>query len=325
MMRNAAMALAGSSFVLMVAGQAHAHIKLLKPASWIQESALGDPQKSGPCGAEAGQGVETNEVTTYTAGEEITVEWTETFNHEGHFRIALAKDRGELVDPKITGQCQSAEIMDPPQLPVLADGLFAVTTDDGKRMFSQKVKLPDGFTCDNCTLQLIQFMTPHGAPCLYYHCANVKIVAAGAAAGSGGSSSLVPPPAGSSSPQPSAGAGAGAPAAGGGAGSGKSGGTAGVSGAAAGGGAGAAGSVSPSTGGGAAGSVTPSTGAGMGSSAAGTGTSTEASSGGDDGGCHVGRSSRATGHIAMLTSLLALAWLRRRRHASQRVRDRAGS
>jgi hypothetical protein len=179
-------AVTATAGLLTLANPAHAHIKLLKPASAIQENSLGGPQKDGPCGPgpTEGQGMPSNQVTTFMEGEEITVEWTETVNHEGHFRIAVAKDPSEFEDPKITGSCQSAEIQNPPVLPVLADGLFATTRDDGNRNYSQKVKLPAGFTCDKCTLQLIQFMTPHPAPCLYYHCANIKIVSA-TAAGSG--------------------------------------------------------------------------------------------------------------------------------------------
>jgi uncharacterized protein (TIGR03382 family) len=208
MIRRFAMLAALSGGWMFAAQHAQAHIKLTKPASWIQEDATGDPQKSGPCGPAAGQGTETNEITTYTEGQEITVEWTETVNHEGHFRIALAKDRSELKDPKITGACQSAEISNPPQYPILADGLFAVKSDDGKRMFSQKVKLPAGMTCDKCTLQVLQFMTPHPAPCLYYHCANLKIVAAGAAGSGGTSADFAPPSGGSGSMRPFAGTGA---------------------------------------------------------------------------------------------------------------------
>ncbi|HKP58585.1 MAG TPA: SCE4755 family polysaccharide monooxygenase-like protein [Polyangiales bacterium] len=175
--------------LLAYGGHAHAHIKLLKPASAVQENSSGGPQKDPPCGpgSTEGQGTPTNMVTTFMEGEEITVEWTETVPHNGHFRISLAKDPSEFKDPKVNGSCQSAEIQNPPVMPVLADGLFPTTSDDGKRMFSQKVKLPAGFTCDKCTLQLIQFMTPHPPSCFYYHCANIKIMpAGGAAAGSGG-------------------------------------------------------------------------------------------------------------------------------------------
>ena len=37
------------------------------------------------------------------------------------------------------------------------------------------VTLPDGVTCDNCTLQIIQYMSSHAAPCFYYHCAALEI------------------------------------------------------------------------------------------------------------------------------------------------------
>jgi hypothetical protein len=197
------------ALVLGAADLAHAHIKLLKPASWVEEDSTGDPQKEPPCGPGAGGGDETGMVTTYTEGEEITVEWSETINHNGHYRIALARDRSELVDPKVNGTCQSADIMDPPVAPVLMDGLFPTTSDDGKRMFSQKVKLPAGMTCEKCTLQLLQFMTPHLVPCFYYHCADIKIVPAGGGAAGGGGAA---PAAGSGVTVPAAGGGGGAPA-----------------------------------------------------------------------------------------------------------------
>ena len=43
------------------------------------------------------------------------------------------------------------------------------------------IKLPDGFTCNNCTLQVIQWMYNHPlnnpGGCFYHHCATVNIVA----------------------------------------------------------------------------------------------------------------------------------------------------
>jgi hypothetical protein len=32
-------------------------------------------------------------------------------------------------------------------------------------------------TCDHCTLQVIEFMSQHGAPCFYHHCADISIKA----------------------------------------------------------------------------------------------------------------------------------------------------
>ncbi|MBV1857064.1 MAG: SYNERG-CTERM sorting domain-containing protein, partial [Nannocystaceae bacterium] len=42
-----------------------------------------------------------------------------------------------------------------------------------------EVTLPDDVACDNCTLQVVQYMSSHGAPCFYYHCATISISAAG--------------------------------------------------------------------------------------------------------------------------------------------------
>jgi len=305
MIRRLAMLAAVSGGWIFAAGHAQAHITLTKPASWIQENATGDPQKSGPCGPAAGQGVETKAVTTYTEGQEITVEWTETVNHEGHFRIALAKDRSELKDPKITGACQSAEISDPPQYPVLADGLFAVKTDDGKRMFSQTVKLPAGMTCENCTLQVLQFMTPHPAPCLYYHCANIKIVAADAA-GSGGTNLVAPPRAGAGGATPVAGT-AAAAGRGGAAAAGKAG--------------------SPTTAAGAAGVAGVSAGTGAGGGSAGAepaaganpGPGTDGASPGSSSGCGVLGSEQPRNSTLAWCFGLGLLVAARRRHAARRV------
>ena len=96
--RGLTLALFGS-LAATSSGDAHAHIKLLQPASWAVEDDLGNPQKDGPCG---GDGVEeTGDVTTFRAGEEITVEWQETVGHPGHFRIAVATDRDDLFDPEV--------------------------------------------------------------------------------------------------------------------------------------------------------------------------------------------------------------------------------
>jgi MYXO-CTERM domain-containing protein len=59
-------------------------------------------------------------------------------------------------------------------MPVLADGLFPqLTSSQGAQ--TAMVQLPAGFTCTNCIVQVIEFMSAHGAPCFYYHCARVTI------------------------------------------------------------------------------------------------------------------------------------------------------
>lgn len=193
---------------LAVSASASAHIKMLKPTPWVTTDTLGNPQKVGPCGTANAGSAATNEVTTFTAGEEITVEWTETIDHPGHYRIALAKDRSELKDPDLDpppGTCDypAGSVPTEPHGNVLLDNLFPTTTSGGERSFSQKVKLPNE-PCEKCTLQLVQWMTKHAPGCLYYQCADIRIVAADGA-----------PKAGSA---PAGGAGAKAPAAGSGGG-----------------------------------------------------------------------------------------------------------
>jgi chitin binding protein len=181
---------------------AHAHIRLIAPNSWLVESAGGDPQKTAPCG---GNGTATNMITEVRAGETITVQWVETTPHPGHFRISLAENRRDFVDPEVqtapgSTQSMSATIMDPPVPPVLLDGLFPrASVAAAGTMFEQEVTLPNT-PCEKCTLQVTQFMAQHLPGYFYYHCADLRILAAdgeggaagaagaGAVAGSGGAS-----------------------------------------------------------------------------------------------------------------------------------------
>ncbi len=181
---------------------ARAHITLLEPPSWVVENATGDPQKSAPCG---GNGATSGVITEYQAGETITVRWRETIPHPGHFRISLAENRTDFLDPPVetapnSQLSVSAAIMDPPVAPVLLDGLYPrASVAAGGTEFEQEVTLPDE-PCDKCTLQVVQFMAEHLPGYFYYHCADIRILAAegegaggtggaanaGAGAGSGG-------------------------------------------------------------------------------------------------------------------------------------------
>lgn len=158
---------------------ASAHFFLEEPENWQEQGGLGDPQKTGPCGNE-GPDRPTGAVTAYQTGQTITIQFRETIYHPGHFRVALAtEDRSELppmpeVTPDSRSDCGSIPIMDPPVFPVLADGLLPHTSPlSGVQ--EMEVTLPDGVTCDHCTLQIVQWMRDHGAPCFYYHCADLMI------------------------------------------------------------------------------------------------------------------------------------------------------
>lgn len=163
----------------LVGENVEAHFTLQSPPAISAQDDLGSPQKTAPCGPN-GAGEPTGAVTTYQAGSTITITIDEKIHHPGHYRVALAVDDvNELPDappvtPSANDECASTVIQDPPVFPVLADGMLEHSAAFGSPQ-SFEVTLPDDVTCDNCTLQVIEYMSSHGAPCFYYHCANIAI------------------------------------------------------------------------------------------------------------------------------------------------------
>ena len=182
-------ALASAVLLAAVPTVMQAHFKLMEPASWIVEDDRGDPQKAGPCGGtNADYGKPTYIVSQAVGGSKLHVKVQETIYHPGHYRVALAVNSpNELpVDPKATTETTdrgprslSAEVMNPVQMPVLADGLF-VHTAKADSPFETDVTLPN-ISCKRCTLQVIQFMEQHAVNnpgnFTYHHCATLQITA----------------------------------------------------------------------------------------------------------------------------------------------------
>jgi hypothetical protein len=186
-------------FLLVFAGVAavvpsvtYAHFRLLEPASWIVEDQRGDPQKAGPCGGtNTDWGKPTNIIGKAMGGQPLHIKVQETIYHPGHYRVALAVNSpNELpLDPVATTRdtekgpvSVSAVIQDPPQIPVIADGLFVHSTRPTGPMdpFETDVQLPN-ISCKKCTLQVVQFMAEHGVNnpgnFTYHHCAQLQITA----------------------------------------------------------------------------------------------------------------------------------------------------
>jgi hypothetical protein len=182
----------------------NAHFKMLSPTPWVNTNELGDPQKVGPCGgdpkgAAANEPILSKAVTKVTGGSMLPIKIQETIFHSGHYRVALAvNSRTELPpDPyaaekwterglySVWGQIQS-----PPQIPVLADGLFQHYNKPGEAA-SQRPKTPmapwetqielPNINCEKCTLQVIQFMADHvynqPGGYAYHQCADLQIAA----------------------------------------------------------------------------------------------------------------------------------------------------
>ncbi len=186
-------------FLLVFAGLAmampvatSAHFRLLEPASWLIEGDRGDPQKAGPCGGtNADWGKPSNIIGKAVGGQKLHVKVQETVYHPGHYRVALAvSSPTELpLDPVATTRDSdrgpisvSAAIQAPPQIPVLADGLWVhATRPTGPAdPFEADVQLPN-ISCKKCTLQVVQFMAEHGVNnpggFTYHHCAELTITA----------------------------------------------------------------------------------------------------------------------------------------------------
>ena len=116
--------------------------------------------KTAPCGGAA----RTNTPVSLTPGQQVTVEWEETVDHPGFFRLSFspANDLGFESN-------------------VIADNIVD-TQNDGKtpHFYSKQITLPNQ-TCTACTLQLIQVMTENpAAPTNYYSCSDMQLLAAAA-------------------------------------------------------------------------------------------------------------------------------------------------
>src|SRR5688572_17674025 len=122
----------------------HAHIKLNNPPDWIVTSAGGDPQKMSPCGAAGG--ARTNIVTKVRPGAKLMVRWTETTPHPGHFRLALAADRAEFVDPTYTTanmRCATVQTQATPVAPVIADNVHPHNTVPDNTQWMYEITVPN--------------------------------------------------------------------------------------------------------------------------------------------------------------------------------------
>lgn len=192
----AALALAAVS--TLFSRHAEAHFRLVQPPSWLQEDEVGGPQKGSPCGpgntmlilGDDVQPVPTSDaVTTFSAGQTVTFELDETVYHPGYFRVSLAhttaaratiKDfpNPPLTDP-VDCHYDASAVPAGAHDKVLADGLFMAEGQEGEnRSLRPSIKLPNE-PCDECTIQVVQVMEGHpGSSCFYFHCANIKIVAA---------------------------------------------------------------------------------------------------------------------------------------------------
>ena len=197
-----------ASLGVLVAARAEAHFKLnaiqvspsdiKMPVSWMSQDSTGGPQKTAPCGNEAG-GTPTSVVTNVQAGQKVSLSVVATVAHTGWYRVALIEGASSsqttttLPDPANQTACKAAIISNPvwsTTQPVIADGLPPGSMGATELL---DVTIPSNANCTAakpCTLQVIMVMTQDHQPpnCYYHHCADITI-GGGASSGSGGTGS----------------------------------------------------------------------------------------------------------------------------------------
>ena len=113
--------------------------------------------KVDPCGGKP----RTTRSTIFSAGQTVELEFEETVNHPGHYRIAFSPANDLNFDSY-----------------VLVDNI-PDTTNNGA--YTQQVTIPME-VCSACTLQLIQVMTTSATPLpgdYYYSCTDIQITSPG--------------------------------------------------------------------------------------------------------------------------------------------------
>jgi hypothetical protein len=301
---------------VLVAGTAQAHIALDMPTARYVYTDNG--VEATPCGS----GTKTNAVMNVTGGSSLTVNWHETINHDGHYRIGLSANESDFTVPMdLTIPSQPWPSWD------LMDGIPDVGASAGT--YSKTITVPD-MSCPHCVLQVVQIasLTSNGGGNTggyytnYYSCADLNITATGTGSGGAGGGG------GSNGGGGGSSGGGGGSNGGGGGSSGGGGGSTGGGGGSSGGGGGASGGGGGSNGGGGATAGGGGGSTGGGGSAGGTGgatatgghTGSDAGTGGSSGdsgsggGCSYGGGAGRGGVATlMLAGVLALLARRRRR------------
>jgi hypothetical protein len=160
-----------------------AHIDLTQPVPREQGRRIRDATnadlKAGPCGQRSNG--RTDKVNVFSPGQTIEVTWTETTNHPSYYRLAFDLE-GDDGFPLFAGPGIGQEGDDPiANCPIDGRVILAYELDDrAGGSHTLEITLPD-VECENCTLQLVQYMYGSRSP-YYFQCADLALrrVAAGA-------------------------------------------------------------------------------------------------------------------------------------------------
>lgn len=156
-----------------------AHLDLLQPVPREQGrfdvlEMTNSLLKQGPCGQR--ENGRTTRVNVYAPGETITVVWDEYVNHRSYYRVAFDLD-GDNDLPQFEAPGVGPEGHDPRNYcPVDGRVILAYELQDNRGgQYTLQVTLPD-VECENCTLQVVQYMYGRGrARPYYFQCADLAL------------------------------------------------------------------------------------------------------------------------------------------------------
>jgi hypothetical protein len=160
---------------LLAPASIRAHVRLTYPAARYPapDTELGQQNKDPPCGvAGDARPSDSARLTVLEPGQTLDVQFRETIDHPGFFRISFDDDgQDAFVLPT-----SLADVQEVPALPVLVDNI----ADGPAGAYSVQVTLPD-VECEGCTLQLMQVMLNEPEPPwtvvknLYFQCADIAL------------------------------------------------------------------------------------------------------------------------------------------------------
>ncbi|HKO95153.1 MAG TPA: SCE4755 family polysaccharide monooxygenase-like protein, partial [Polyangiaceae bacterium] len=173
----------GSAFsaLSLLTGAALAHVELDYPPPRAAGQSEGN-LKNTPCGQNANG--RTDRVTVFEPGQTITVTFNEFINHPSYYRVAFDPDGDNFpmrsgVPANATESIQTAEAAEQALFQGTGSQLLAVVPEVNGAASSATVTLPN-MECENCTLQLIEFMYDKADPQHgYYQCADIALRSAG--------------------------------------------------------------------------------------------------------------------------------------------------
>lgn len=178
--------------LIAIPSVASAHIQLVKPTPRVVDP-MGGKQKAAHCGSAGYSRAANPDKTSYfKPGETIRLMWEETIGHVGWYRIAFLQD-GETFHvpppgngPDAAGNPSNYPTLDMTGMTDAATGTLILKDriidppDRQAGVLMADVTLPN-VECNNCTLQLTQFML--GSPPnsgynmgrIYFNCADIVI------------------------------------------------------------------------------------------------------------------------------------------------------